>query len=544
MSLRAAGILVLAAAALSAAAPAWHEARSAHFRFFTNGSEKDASERVRAFETLHGILRSTSPDLRKPGARAGLQLPSFVYLFGSSDGFRSFSGTPDEAGFFVPHPDGEYIAMNSDSAQATETAYHEYLHQFMVLNYPGVPLWLNEGMACFFETLRLDGQEVVVGAPPTRYLSTLADGGCFPAARLLALENGSAEYTRGPERQRVYATVWLLTSYLMTTGDERRAKLGAFLDLIRAGRSAQESFDRAFQCTPQALDRELAEHFARIRHMGRVQVWVLTFRSLQVDQAYTWLRMTEAETLARLGLLRLAPGHGNLDLAGRSFEAALEADPRCATARFGKGLLGTLAPGTTNVADLFHEAALAEPDNPIYHYFAGMAARGTPESRSHLRRSIELGCPFPDAILALANLAAAGGPAEPGELALLEAACGALPGQYSLKLSLATVYTRASRPEQAKGLLREIAAQTLEPHLARAADLQLTAMAAKEAERLVGLGNTAFKNKRYEEAVARMAEALAIAPPAERKDLQDTLDRMRILIDLRTRPRPPRGRTP
>ncbi len=69
-------------------------------------------------------------------------------------------------------------------------------------------------------------------------------------------------------------------------------------------------------------------------------------------------------------------------------------------------------------------------------------------------------------------------------------------------------------------------------------------MAAKEAERLVGLGNTAFKNKRYEEAVARMAEALAIAPPAERKDLQDTLDRMRILIDLRTRPRPPRGRTP
>jgi len=543
VSLRAAGVLVLASVALSATAPVWHEARSAHFRFFTNGGEKDAAERVRAFETLHGILRATSPDLRKPGPRAGLQLPCFVYLFGSADGFRSFSATPDEAGFFVRHPDGGYIAMNSDSAQATETAYHEYLHQFMALNHPGVPLWLNEGLACFFQTLRLDGQEVVLGAPPAGCLPVLADGGCFPAARLLALEPGSPDYARAPERQRVYATVWLLTSYLMTTGEERRAKLGAFLDLIHAGRSAQESFDRAFQCTPQALDRELAGHLARVRLMRQVQTWVLQFRNLRVDPAFTWLQMPQAETLARLGLLRLAPGHGNLELAGRNFEAALEADPRCATARFGLGLLRTLAPGAADVAGLFHQASLAEPDNAVYHYFAGMGSRGGPESRSHLRRSIELGCPFPDAILALASLAAAG-PAEPGELALLEAACGALPGQYGLKLSLATVYTRASRPEQAKGLLREIAAQTLEPHLARAADLELTAMAVREVERLSGLGNAAFKDRRYGEAVARMEEALAIAPPAWRKDLQDTLDRMRILIDLRTRPRPPKGRNP
>ncbi|WP_306600807.1 hypothetical protein [Geothrix sp. 21YS21S-2] len=539
MSLAAAGLLALAAAALPPVTPTWHEARSAHFRFFTNGGEKDGAERVRAFEALYGILRNTTPDLRVRRPQAGLQLPCFVYLFGSVEGFRSFSRTPDEAGFFVQHPDGGYIALNSDSSQGTETAYHEYLHQYLAFNHPGVPLWLNEGLACFFQTLRLEGQEVVLGTPPAGYLPALAAGGCFPAARLLALDPASPEYARGPERQRVYATVWLLTSYLVTTGEERRAKLGAFLDLIGAGRSAQESFERAFQCAPQALDRELADYLALLARTRQIHTWTLQFRHLQVDAAFTWNELTPSETLARLGLLRLAPGHGSLESAADLFQAALEADPRCATARFGLGLLAALDPGRGDAAGNFRQASLAEPDNAVYHYFAGMALGGGDEARTHLRRSLQLGCPFPDTLLALARLVMAGGAPQEGELALLEDACRARPGQYGMKYSLATIYAQASHPEQARALLREVAAQTLEPHLARAAQLELEVQVRKEVERLAALGMEAFRGKRYGEAVARMEEALRAAPPAMVKDLQENLDRMRILIDLRSRPRPP-----
>ncbi|HEX6283840.1 MAG TPA: hypothetical protein VFZ71_03155, partial [Pyrinomonadaceae bacterium] len=98
--------------------------------------------------------------------------PTTVVVFRDEASFMPFKplyqGRPANlAGFFQPGDDVNYIAMSLDPRERDpfSIAFHEYVHLHLRDNVPGVPLWLNEGLAEFYGALQFSGGEAILGVP-------------------------------------------------------------------------------------------------------------------------------------------------------------------------------------------------------------------------------------------------------------------------------------------------------------------------------------------------------------------------------------------
>src|ERR1043165_6783095 len=99
-------------------------------------------------------------------------VPTTVIVFRDDASFTPFKpiyqGRPiDLAGFFQPGDDVNYIALSldPDNRDPFSTAFHEYVHLHLRDNVPGVPLWLNEGLAELYGSLQFTGNDALLGAP-------------------------------------------------------------------------------------------------------------------------------------------------------------------------------------------------------------------------------------------------------------------------------------------------------------------------------------------------------------------------------------------
>src|SRR5262245_2128909 len=99
------------------------------------------------------------------------------------------------AGFFQTGDDVNYIAMSLDRRlkDPYAVAFHEYVHLHLRDNVPGVPLWLNEGLAEFYGSLEFTGGEAVLGAP-LFYLHLLRNEELLPLKELFSIDSRSPHY--------------------------------------------------------------------------------------------------------------------------------------------------------------------------------------------------------------------------------------------------------------------------------------------------------------------------------------------------------------
>ena len=119
------------------------------------------------------ILSSTSPERTLAVARqleglvaaighvtrleADSPLPTQIYLFADNAALHPYKhlyeGEPASmSGALYSRPWGDYIAMNgARRAEASITVFHEYLHVVLRNNLPGLPLWLEEGLAELYQ---------------------------------------------------------------------------------------------------------------------------------------------------------------------------------------------------------------------------------------------------------------------------------------------------------------------------------------------------------------------------------------------------------
>lgn len=541
-------------------ARAWSLARSAHFTLFTDAAEGDARARIRDLETLHTILQVITPDLRRPALPATAGAPAYVYLFSRSKDYQDHAPGQGTDGFFLHHPDGLYIAMDLESGDGAGVAFHEYLHQYLDANAPGTPLWLNEGLATFFQTLAFADQTARLGSPPEGYLQTLYGVGLLPAARILAMGNRSPAYLQpGPDRQRFYASAWLLTDWLLTSSEARRAQLGAFLDLVRHGRDPGEAFRSAFALEPGTLDKELKEYLEGISRRHTVPVWDLRFHGLTIDAAFTFQPLSRSETLGRLGLLLSLGPPETLQKARRDCREALDLDPECASASLAMALVEMQASRLGEAAPFFIRAAQAWPDNAQIQFLAAVSLirRGSPDAggrpvkeanpdllqaRRLLLRALQLGNAPPEAPGLLGGLVLQCEPARPEDFAVLQEACRLVPGNWDLRQNLAELYEKAGRLDLALPALEELAAQTEDPRSASFARSRLQERRMKEAGTLHDRAVEAFKAGRYPESESLMEQALARTEEgAQRTAWADELERMKVLIRMRSRTPRPRG---
>jgi hypothetical protein len=129
---------------------------------------------------------------------------------------------------------------------------HEYTHHFMYQYGNGaMPAWLVEGLAEYFSTANVDGEQVRLGmASPGRVRSLIQDASSMNRIRprRLPLETvltASTGQLSGDDAIAFYAQSWLMTHYLLRD-PERKRQLAGYVRAIRAGADPLEAFPGAF----------------------------------------------------------------------------------------------------------------------------------------------------------------------------------------------------------------------------------------------------------------------------------------------------------
>jgi hypothetical protein len=158
--------------------------------------------------------------------------PISVYLFSSPEHFKSFMraqypNLPDRRAFFVEKDTAlEVYAYWGD--RVAEDLRHEVAHGYLHSVVPRIPLWIDEGLAEYFEVPR--GMHGLNRAHMALLAERLAQG-WQPNVRRLEILSDPAEMD-----QIDYAESWAWVHLLLHTGPEQRQALCSFLrDIKDAG---------------------------------------------------------------------------------------------------------------------------------------------------------------------------------------------------------------------------------------------------------------------------------------------------------------------
>jgi hypothetical protein len=243
---------------------AWIELRTPHFLIISNGKEKAARRVGLQLEQIRAALERSFP-----GFRTGTQDDMVVLALKDEPSMLALVSSPQarkllelQAGVFLNAGDHSCLLLRLDREDDDyHPAFHEYVHALLALNFPHLPLWLEEGLAEFYSGARFDAHGARIGSDgwQTRYLRGRHH---LRLETLRAVLPTSAAY-RDPERaQLFYAESWALIRFLsFGPGMEQGAKFDQYLARLQQGEDEGLAFAGIFGRLPEL--QEPFEQFQR-----------------------------------------------------------------------------------------------------------------------------------------------------------------------------------------------------------------------------------------------------------------------------------------
>ncbi len=472
-------VLLLAASASSGAAAipgfvtqsSWAAARTPHFTVLTDADAGVATDLARRLERLTQVLARVNPDLRAVtpahvhviALRDTAELHAYAFS-PLMESFAGFSGSGVLGGHIV-------IALSVPDSR-TAVLYHEYTHLYLRANYATLPLWLNEGLAQYYETVRITDSWAEVGRVQSDKLEWARHQDLMTLDALAGMQTGARAYLRDNSIQRAfYAESWLLTHYLQSKAGGRADRFAAFLAQLRTGAKPRAAFDAAFAAGDwDAVTQELPAYFDRIAFENTRKV---EFAGPLANVAIATRELPAGEALQALGALVLSYGPDRQGDALDHLRTAATWDSTSAAGRAWLGY-GLEVSGDTSAADL-HEARAAalahqQPEVPLlaglgllqriyqaqgpaqHERAAGWARR----AREQFRRALALQGDDPEALAGFGRtFLIEDGPVDTSAIRALARALELAPGRIDVAADLATLAARSGDRATAEAVLRD-----------------------------------------------------------------------------------------
>ena len=204
---------------------------------------------------LNQLRREITATLQLPPQRD----PVTIYLFENEDSYRRYMRTtwpnlPPRRAYFVGTR--RELAIYSYRGQNVQTDLrHEFTHGLLHGSLETVPLWLDEGLAEYFEV------RPVTGGPHKDHIQHLqnarADGWGPSLAHLEELTDFRNM------TQRDYAESWGWVHYMLNQDGNARSDLIAYLQELRSSRVAPPFQPRLEQSTPNSYN-SMISHVSRM----------------------------------------------------------------------------------------------------------------------------------------------------------------------------------------------------------------------------------------------------------------------------------------
>ncbi len=231
----------------------WIEIKSPHFTVYSNAGEREGRRVAAQFEEIRGMFEQSFPKLRVDSGK-----PTIVYALKNEDSLKllipNYGQNKNAAklsGFYRPSYDKNYAIVRTDvtgtGSNEFHVMYHEWAHGLFRLNYRGLPLWLDEGLAEYWGGSQIDNKQASVGMPDARRLRLLQQNQLLPIATLVSIDGTSPLYNTQDHSGVFYAESWAIVHYFSMAPEVREQNLlNKYLATLQETDDPIEAANRSF----------------------------------------------------------------------------------------------------------------------------------------------------------------------------------------------------------------------------------------------------------------------------------------------------------
>jgi tetratricopeptide (TPR) repeat protein len=228
------------------------------------------------------------------------------------------------AGYFLTAQDKNYILVRLDAEQehAYATVYHEYTHLQFRSAGSWMPLWLNEGLAEFFQNTDIHEKDVILGQASVDELMFLRQQSLIPLPVLFKVDASSPYYHEEQKGSIFYAEAWALTHFLMITDRENKTdRLTTYLNLMSHHEDSVAAAEKAFGDL-----KRLQAGLENYIHASQYKQFIMQSAAAPIDEAsFTVKSLTQVDADAdRAEILALVQREKE---AREIIDAILKTDP-------------------------------------------------------------------------------------------------------------------------------------------------------------------------------------------------------------------------
>jgi tetratricopeptide (TPR) repeat protein len=387
----------------------WIDVRSPHFTVITNSNEKQGRRVADQFERMRSVFHVAFPKLQiDPGA------PIMVLAIKDEKDFRALEpqtylarGSLKLGGLFLRAPDKNYVLMRLDAEGEHPYAvvYHEYTHLLTSKAAEWMPLWLNEGLAEFYQNSEIREKEVSLGEPSGENLLWLRQNRLLPLTTLFTVDEKSPYYHEENKGSIFYAESWALVHYIQIKDHQDKTdRIGQYAELLIQRVDPVTAATRAFGDLKQ-LQSALESYIQQ----ASFKYFKMTTTTEVDDSAFKVEGLTPVQADAVRADF-LAYNQRTAD-AQALLNHVLQQDPKNVAAQETLGFLEFRQGHFEEARQRYAEAVHLDSQNFLAHYYfaaismtTSLDAAGDAEVEGSLRTAIRLNPSFAPAYDRLATL--------------------------------------------------------------------------------------------------------------------------------------------
>ncbi len=285
------------------------------------------------------------------------EFPVRVIVFKDREEFAQQASNSVQVAYYNAGARRDYIVMSDASAESHAIAAHEYMHLIVRRSGLRIPVWLNEGLADVYSTLRPVREGIAVGDLIPGRMQALSAGKWLTFDELSSVDAHSPVYNESARVGVFYGESWAL-AHMLFLSSPYRENFGRFLMALNSGKTSGEACEIAFGQTPDRVYQDLKKYLDRHSLSGRIFVTAPGSSRTEPREAI----LTDFDS--RLMMADLLLDTGRLDRARAEFLALEQQQPNRTEIAISLGYLAVVAHQGEQARNYFEKALAAGTTDP------------------------------------------------------------------------------------------------------------------------------------------------------------------------------------
>jgi hypothetical protein len=376
------------------AAEQWIKLETPHFELYTTAGEKKGREAILYFEEVRSFFKQASSAKRE-------EAPVRIVAFRSEGQYKPYRMNETSVAYYTQNRNHEYIVMQDIASENYPVAIHEYTHLIVQRDKLNLPLWLNEGWADFYSSLRPQGNKALVGALLPGRVQTLLTARWLDLPALASVDQRSPMYNERDKAGIFYAESWLLV-HMLYLSHNYSSNFIKFVLAIANGQDTVQAFQSVYGKSLKEVTQDLNQYFRSNRFFAALY-------DVKLEKSAEEPRVSEVSAFdSDLILADLLSMVRKPDQARQIYEQLAKDNPARPEAEEALGYLSWQANDANSARQHFARAFAAGSKNAQMCFdYAMLEARSSAPGDGVvpiLRRAVELDPAFTEARLRLGVL--------------------------------------------------------------------------------------------------------------------------------------------